>query len=66
MLEFSQQSVKAAEANEKDKSKTFSYFWTNNLLGDIKVEYERMLKNIPEERAMKWKDAVGLNNRVVE
>lgn len=60
LLAFSEDAVKAAETNEKDKLKTFSYYWNLDSLGEVKEEYERMLKNIPEERCLKWKQAVGL------
>ena len=63
LLSFSEDAVKAAEANEKDKSGTFAHFWNNNNLGNIKLEYERMLKSIPDERCLKWKIAVGLEVR---
>ena len=60
MLSFSEDAVKAAEKNEKDSTKTFSYFWNSGTLGEVREEYERMFKNIPEERCIKWKEAVGL------
>ncbi len=59
-MSFSEDAVKAAVNNEKDETKTFLYFWNNNHLGDIKLEYQRMLKSLPEERCVKWKRAVGL------
>ena len=54
--------MKAAEANETDKKKTFAYFWKDDALGDVKFEYERMLKNLPEDRRLKWEEAVGLQS----
>ena len=52
--------MKAAERNEKDTTKTFSNFWNSDTLGEVKEEYERMFKRIPEERCLRWKEAVGL------
>jgi hypothetical protein len=60
LLAFSEDAAKAAEANEKNETLTFSHYWNNDALGEVKVEYERMLKNLPEERCLKWKQAVGL------
>ena len=60
LLAFSEDAVKAAERNEKDNTKTFSNFWNSDTLGEVKEEYERMFKQIPEERCLKWKEAVGL------
>ena len=62
LLAFSEDAVKAAEKNEKDSTKTFSNFWNSGTLGEVKEEYERMFKNIPEERCLRWKGAVGLQN----
>lgn len=60
-LAFAESAVKAAEANEKDDTLTFSYFWNNDKLGEVKEEYSRMLRSVPEERCLKWKESVGLD-----
>jgi hypothetical protein len=60
LLAFSEDAVKAAEENEND-GKKFAQYWVDDALGELKVEYERMLKNIPVDRRLKWEKAVGLN-----
>lgn len=60
LLAFAEDAVKAAEDNETDKSKSFSSYWELKEFDEIKDEYERMMKTIPEDRCIKWKEAVGL------
>ncbi len=60
LLAFAENAVKAAEGSDKDNSRSFSDYWKVSDFEEIKEEYERMLKTIPEERCIKWKEAVGL------
>jgi len=60
-LSFAKDAVSASEKNERDESMTFSHYWKNDLLGDVKVQYERMLKHVPKDRCLKWRQSVGLD-----
>ena len=64
MLSWSEAAVKAAEANAEDESLTFAHYWNENDddFVPIKTQYERMLKGIPEDRRLKWKEAVGIDS----
>jgi hypothetical protein len=62
-LSLTEKAVKAAEASESDKTRTFSYYWNS---GDhsfvpVKLQYERMLKILPDDRVQQWKDLIGIN-----
>jgi len=62
MISWSEDAVKAAEANAG--SSTFVQCWNENGddFGEIKSQYERMMRGVPEDRTMKWKDAVGITS----
>ena len=64
LLSFSEDAAKAAEACEKDKNKSFAYYWAKNedAFSPIKAQYERMLKSIPAARALQWKESIGIDD----
>ena len=66
MINLSEHAVKAAEGKCNAESKTFLQCWnkdgSDSDFAEIKAQYERMLKFLPEDRAQKWKDAVGINS----
>jgi len=65
MVSWSEEAVKTCESNSNDKSLTFAHHWNKDEEGsfsEIKVQYERMLKVMPEDRALRWKEAVGISS----
>lgn len=65
MVSWSEAAVKTCESNSNDKSLTFAHYWNKDEEGgfsEIKVQYERMLKAMPEDRALRWKEAVGISS----
>lgn len=64
MVSWSEEAVKACEACSKDKSLTFAHYWHKDeeTFSKIKAQYEQMLKGMPEDRVLRWKEAVGISS----
>lgn len=64
-LSLAEEVVKAADASCKEQSVTFAYHWmqNENAFSVIKSYYETMLKNVPEEKATKWKESTGIDDK---
>lgn len=62
MIMWSEKAIHSCEENGDDKATTFSKYWTmdNEHFREVKLEYEKMLKAMPEDRALKWKESVGI------
>ncbi len=66
MITWSEDAVKASEGN--GNTSTFVNYWNENNteFAEIKAQYERMLRAMPEDRTIRWKDAVGITTPVKE
>jgi bromodomain-containing protein 7/9 len=62
MIMWSEEAIRACELNVNDKCMNFSKYWTmdDENFREVKLEYEKMLKAMPEDRAIKWKESVGI------
>jgi len=65
-LSLAEEVVKAAEASCHEHS--FAHYWVRNeeTFSVIKSYYETMLKSIPEEKAIKWKESTGIDDKNLE
>jgi len=67
-LSLAEEVVKAADTSCHDQSVTFAHYWMKNedAFSVIKSYYESMLKSVPEEKAMKWKESTGIDDKNLE
>lgn len=66
LLKYSEEAVKAADATERSPERKFASMWRNSQdvrdFNPVKVQYLRMLHNIPEAHATEWKGRMGIED----
>ena len=63
MISFMKDIVAAAGSNCKEEL-SFAHYWRggSECFGKVKLEYERFLKNIPDERANQFLESFGVQD----